>query len=235
TLDDVHLPNAPVTDIKINSPAGVLRASTFGRGVFELAAPSGPTVAINAENGLQFDKVCIGKSVDLTLQVLSVGTQPLRIDSVERILGSSEFTVLSNPGTPLTLPVGSSVSFTVRFTPTSQNPQKATIRVSTNDPGAPFYDLIAMGTSDNSLIVAPAMIDLRKACPSETRDRVLTIGNSGGCDLIVKSITSSSAEFKVIGVVPFPLVIPPGSTRDVSIQFMPMGATGPRMATMTIN
>src|SRR5262249_47470400 len=71
SVDDVHFPNAPVTDIKINSAAGVLRASTFGRGVFELAAPTGPTVAINAENGLQFDNACVGGSVDLTLQVLS--------------------------------------------------------------------------------------------------------------------------------------------------------------------
>src|SRR5262249_59115800 len=73
-------------------------------------------------------------------------------------------------------------------------------------------------------------------CPGGVNNKTLTIGNSGSCDLIVTGITSSSAEFKVIGVVPFPLVIPPGATRDVTIQFMPMGFTpNPmHMATLTI-
>ena len=30
-LDDIHLPNVLVTDLALNSQAGVLRASTFGR------------------------------------------------------------------------------------------------------------------------------------------------------------------------------------------------------------
>ena len=34
-LDDIHFPRVPVFDLKFNAAAGVLRAGTYGRGVFE--------------------------------------------------------------------------------------------------------------------------------------------------------------------------------------------------------
>jgi hypothetical protein len=54
-LDDQHLPNVPVTELVLNSQAKVLRAATFGRGVFELKAASGPVIAVSVENGATFN------------------------------------------------------------------------------------------------------------------------------------------------------------------------------------
>src|SRR5437660_314445 len=42
TLDARHFPNAIVTDLQLNPVARVLRASTFGRGVFEMRLRHGP-------------------------------------------------------------------------------------------------------------------------------------------------------------------------------------------------
>jgi hypothetical protein len=53
-LDDIHFPNAPVTDLVIGRGSGILRASTYGRGVFEFALPTGPVIAVNLENDFEF-------------------------------------------------------------------------------------------------------------------------------------------------------------------------------------
>ncbi len=235
-LDDQHLPNVPVTDLVINPQAKVLRAATFGRGVFELKTATGPVIAVNVENGGQFT-ACRGESVTGNIQVFNVGTTDLRVDSVQRLFGSGDFTVLALPSPPLNIGASSSVNFTVRFAPTAVGTQSATIRISSDDPASPFFDLIVTGTGEGARIVANDPITFDKTCPGQTNNKTLTIGNSGMCDLVVSSITSSSPEFKVVGVVPFPLVIPPGSTRDVTIQFMPMGFTVDpmQMATLTIN
>src|SRR5262249_17335129 len=140
-LDDLHLPNVPVTDLAINTQAGVLRAATFGRGVFNLAAANGSGISVNAQDGLQFGNVFLGTAKDLILQVFNVGTQNLVINSVQRLNGSTDFSVLPNPSTPVTISPNAEVDFTVRYTPSASGAQQATIRISSNDPGAPFFDL----------------------------------------------------------------------------------------------
>jgi hypothetical protein len=72
-LDDIHFPNAPVTDLVIGRGSGILRASTYGRGVFEFALPTGPVIAVNLENDFEFGTVC-EEPTHLTLQVFNVGT-----------------------------------------------------------------------------------------------------------------------------------------------------------------
>ena len=79
-LDDLHLPRAPVTDLVL-SQGGVLRAATYGRGVFEFRRPKGPAIAVNLEDGLDFGTVCEGRNYR-TLQVFNVGNTDLVITSV---------------------------------------------------------------------------------------------------------------------------------------------------------
>ena len=61
-------------------------------------------------------------------------------------MGSTGFSVLSSPGTPLVLAAGEEIDFTIRFTPTTPGTSEtATIRIVSNDPGAPVLDLAATG------------------------------------------------------------------------------------------
>jgi len=138
-LDPIHFPNSPVTDLQINQPAGVLRASTFGRGAFELSPATGPVISINAQNGLDFGTVCAGEAQRLTIQVFNVGTQDLVINSVQRLLGSARFSILANPATPVVISPDAEVDFTVEFDPTGATGSfSAQIRISSNDPGRPI-------------------------------------------------------------------------------------------------
>jgi hypothetical protein len=144
-VDDLHLPNAAVSDLEINTQAGVLRAATWGRGVFELAAPSGPVISVS-ETLLSFGATCAVTGADLSIHVSSIGSDNLIVSSVQRLAGSSSFTVLPTPQTPLTIAPAGAATFTVHYTPTVPGvAESAIIRISSNDPAVPFVDLVATG------------------------------------------------------------------------------------------
>jgi|GEM_PF-587404 len=193
-------------------------------------APASKLATVIADAG-DFGKVCVGSFKDLNLTLSNSGGCDLSVSNITS--SNPEFQTASVMSFPLTIHPGDSLQVPIRFQPSSFGPNKmADIQITSNDPASPKLVKVT-GTAPSATIVVPAMLDFGKACPGATSNRVLTIGNSGECELIVKSITSSSPEFKVVGIVPFPLVIPPGSTRDVMIQFMP-SSFGPKMATLTI-
>ena len=76
-LDDIHFPQAPVTDLIFALPSRSLRAATYGRGVFEFGPPSGPAIAVDLQDDLDFGTVCPGATEFLTLDVFNVGVADL--------------------------------------------------------------------------------------------------------------------------------------------------------------
>jgi protein involved in polysaccharide export with SLBB domain len=221
-LDDIHFPRVPVFDLAFNAKAGVLRAATYGRGVFEFVTPTGPSIAVSLQDGLAFGTVCSGPAY-LTLKIYNVGAADLIITSVERLFGSSDFTVLLTPATPLTISPGDEVDFTVRFTPSLVGvPEIATIRIISNDPTAPFVDVAATGLGGSG-VVATAIADsgyFGNVCVGSFVDKLLTINNSGTCPLSITDILAS-ADFIAPGVLSYPLLVSSGGSIDVVIRFQP--------------
>ena len=61
-------------------------------------------------------------------------------------MGSTSFSVLPAPSTPLVVRAGEHIDFTVEYNPTGAGVEEiATIRIISNDPNAPFVDLLATG------------------------------------------------------------------------------------------
>jgi len=234
-LDDIHFPRAPVTDLVLSRQGGILRAATYGRGVFEFRRPDWPSIAVNLENGLSFGTVCDGPEY-LTLQIFNVGTKDLVITSVQRLMGSSGISVLPSPGTPLALAPGEEIDFTVRFMPTTPGtPEIATIRIISNDPGAPIVDLAAggMGGLPSLEVAVPDDRHFGNVCLGSFVDRELILNNRGPCSLRITNVTSSSPDFIPPSVSFFPLVVAAGNSIELPIRFQPhhLGAAA---ATLTI-
>jgi len=142
-LDDIHFPRVPVLDLELRN--GLLRAGTYGRGAFAFVNPTGPAIAVNQEHNLAFGTVRQGPQY-LTLQIFNVGVQDLVIESAQRLIGSSSFSVLPTPSTPLVVAAGEHIDFTVEYRPTGAGVEEtATIRIISNDPTAPFVELSATG------------------------------------------------------------------------------------------
>lgn len=222
-LDDLHFPRAPVTDLVIGRGSRILRAATYGRGVFEFVRPDWPSIAVNPEAGLKFGTTCDGESY-LTLQVYNVGTSDLVINSVQRLMGSTSFAALPNPGTPLVVQSGEDITFTVSFSPTTPGiPEAATIRIVSNDPNAPIVDLLATGLGGTPALemVLADQGDFGHVCQGEFVDRDLVLNNRGPCQLEIQLITSSSTVFEVPGVINYPLVVAAGGSITVPIRFRP--------------
>jgi hypothetical protein len=231
-LDDIHFPRAPVFELVLHN--GELRAATFGRGVFSFVKPAGPAIAVGLEHDLAFGTVCRGPQY-LTIEISNVGGADLVIISVQRLMGSSDFTVLSTPATPLVLQAGEDIEFTVTYAPTvSGVPEAATIRIISNDPTAPNVDLLVTGQRGVPKLVTAIADhgDLGNACLGSFAETELTINNAGACALTVFSITSSSAEF-IAPTLTSNLVVSPEGSVDVVIRFQP-SSFGAKTGTITV-
>ncbi len=240
-LDDIHFPDAPVFDLVFRE--GELRAATFGRGAFSFVKPTGPVIAVDLEENLAFGLVCKGSMHYLAIQVFNVGTTDLVITSVQRLMGSTGFTVLANPGTPLSLAAGEHIEFTVAYSPSGASPpERATIRIITNDPNAPVVDLMATGLQqpDGSAILGTGIVataiansgSFGNVCLGSFVDELLTINNSGTCPLQISDIRGS-ANFLAPSVSSYPLLIDSGDSIDVVIRFQP-STHGTLSGTITI-
>lgn len=231
-LDDIHFPGAPVFDLAYHN--GELRAATFGRGVFSFVKPLGPSIALNLEDGLAFGTVCKGPQY-LTLTVYNVGAQDLVVTSVQRLMGSTDFTVLANPATPLVVQPGEDIEFTVEYSPTVVGVLEiATIRIISNDPTAPFVDLAATGTVGTPRLVT-SIVDngfIGNVCLGSFAEAELTINNSGTCPLTVFAITSTSPQF-LAPQISAPLLLGSGESTEVTIRFQPV-SFGAKAATITL-
>jgi HYDIN/CFA65/VesB-like, Ig-like domain len=166
-----------------------------------------------------------------------VGTDDLYVNSVDRLFGSDHFTVLPNPSAPLIISPNSEVDFTVQYVPGSTpGDESAQIRIASNDPGAPYFDLMATATTG---IPAMATIiadsgEFGDVCMGSFKDLDLTLNNSGGCDLRISNISSSSTQFQAPGTLSYPLAVAPGTSLPVPIRLAPT-TTGPKSADITIS
>jgi hypothetical protein len=234
-LDDIHFPRAPVTDLVLAPQSQMLRASTYGRGVFEFRRPTGPVIAIDLERNLDFGTVCSAPAY-LALHVFNVGVSDLAITSVQRLMGSAGFRVLPSPGLPLVLAAGEEIEFTIGFNPTTPGSvEVATIRINSTDPNAPTVDVLATGTGGvPALAVAIAdQGNFGKVCVGSFVDRELVLNNRGACPLRISGINSSSTEFIAPGVFTYPLLVGPGDSVALPIRFQP-ASFGAKSATLTV-
>jgi len=235
-LDDIHMPRVPVVDLVLHPQSGILRAATYGRGVFQFIQPTGPAIAVNLENFLFFVDVCAGPAF-LTLQIFNVGAADLVISSVQRLMGSPGIFVLPMPGTPVVIRPGEELDFTVAFVPTTPGTAElAIIRISSNDPAAPVVDLLAFGSAGLPTLetVIAENGNFGDVCVGSFADEELVINNRGPCPLSISGISSSSAEFAVPTVTTYPLVVSARGNIEVPLRFRPT-SLGPKSATITIN
>ena len=135
----------------------------------------------------------------LTITVYNVGIADLVISNVQVLFGSSDFAVLPTPATPVTVDPGDEITFTVSFTPSVAGvSETAIIRITSNDPAAPFVDVKATGSKGTGQLVT-AIADagaFGSVCLGGFADEPLVLNNSGHCPLSIFAITSTTGEFR---------------------------------------
>ena len=173
-----------------------------------------PVIGVSATS-LLFGTLCPGDTKDLVLEVFNTGTADLHVSSITRVSGSPQFALVPGPPIPTTIPPGSHVRYTIRFTPVLPSGSiTATFRIASDDPVTPTLDVQTTGSVGGisidvppALAFPPTVIQSVGACVSP---KPFPISNTGQCGLTIKSITVSGAaagDYTLIGLPSFPIIL----------------------------
>lgn len=160
------------------------------------------------------------------------------IDSIS-ISGSTDFTLLvpADPLTPRPMPPGALLPFTISFTPSASGLRTAQLNIYFD--GSPDsvrrIDLLGAGSS-LPIEYGPAknmiQIDFGNLRPGSVHDSSFTATNISGAPLTIDEIASANPEMRVMSPIGFPLVMSPRVPITIQVRFAPVGALGPRSASI---
>jgi hypothetical protein len=231
------LPNVDARKLVIDEEANppVLKVGTYGRSAFQLTAASGPLLAVNGDLG--FGNVAVGKSATRSVEMFNVGSEPLVINGFSRSAGSGEFTVSSGPATPVTIPPGGHVNFTVRFTPVSRGDKTATFRINSNDRFEPTKELPASGTGVTGEVAVSGDLVFGTVARGTTATREVTVQNAGEGTLTVSGVSFTGGSDPAFSLSPnpgTPQTVQPGGSVIYTVRFSPPAGSGPGTRTGTL-
>jgi hypothetical protein len=220
-------------DANANSP--VLRIGTYGRSTFELTSATSQLLSVNAD--LAFGTVSVNTSATRVVQLFNTGSSTLHISGFDRVDGSSDFSVSSGAGTPVTLAPGEELDYTVRFRPTSTGNKMATFQVNSDDPYTPQFQIPASGTGATGHIAVSGSLDFGTVARGTSATRDLTVQNTGAGVLNVSNVAlrlTSDAAYSILGNPGSPQVVQPGDSIIYTVKFAPPATSGPGTRTGTV-
>jgi hypothetical protein len=213
-----------------------IQPPSVGISVLFSASLVGDVPQIQVPGSVSLADTCVGSSSTATMNVCNTGKANLEI-APAITSSNSQFSVTTpSAGYPVVISPDFCFPFQVRFTPTSTGSKTANLTIQSNDPST--NPLIVQATALASQQTISTFIadsgDFGNVCVGSFKDLDLTINNSGGCNLLISSITSSSTEFKTAQTINFPIVVQGGTSVHVPIRLQPT-TTGPKSANITIS
>ena len=172
-------------------------------------------------SSLNFGSVPIGSSKTLSDTISNNTSSSVTISSIHGMGSGFQVTGFA---APVTLAAGQAASFTVRFQPTA--PGDPTVTISFDGPNAqPYASLSASATAVTLGVLSPSPspVAFGNTTVGGHQTTTVTLSNSGGTDLIIKSATMSGAGFSMSNLA-LPLTLNPGSSTSETITFAPTGA-----------
>lgn len=218
------------------SPPGITPASTDIDVFFFSKVVSAPQIQVPGP--ISFGDICVGSTGTQTLSVCNTGKTDLEINSITS--SNSEFAVTTpSSGYPVVISPDFCFPFQVTFTPSSTGNKTTTLTINSNDSVNPAVQVQANGAGTRQAIdtLIPNSGDYGLVCVGSFKDQNLTINNSGGCDLVINSVTSIGADasqFVVAGDNIYPITVAPGTSVQIPIRFQPT-SIGNKSATIRVN
>lgn len=154
----------------------------------------------------------------VTVPLRNDGDAALRVEAVELVDGPfrAQTQVLAADAVGATLAPGDSTTIAVRITP-QHGEFRSAIRVHTNDPVHPSYDVELLARGGAGRIDA-AVVDLGAVPVRGRQQRDLVLTNTGDLDVRVGRIASGTRQ---LIVTPRWIVVPAGDSRTLCLDFLP--------------
>lgn len=181
----------------------------------------------------------LGATLRLAVRVRNTGSSDGQIAGITAV--GAGFQVTDLPFLPLILAPGSSVFFTLTFTPTQAGRVVGRMRI-----GNETFELVAtglgprlsfsVGSGATEALIAPNGAVNFPTIPIGQRTSFnFTISNSGTTPAVFTSIgTPSNGEFTLVGLPPFPRTLAAGEKLTFEVYFQP-SALGPNTSTLHID
>ena len=238
------LPNAPIVTLEAgaNLPTGdgrvgMLRAGTYGRGVWQTplltaAAPSRPALTLSSTSLTFAAQQVATLSAAQTVTVTSTGNAPVTFTT---LIVSGDFTETDNC-VGQTLAVGSSCSVQVVFAPTATGARSGLLTIYANIPGGQAtVALNGTGTTAATIVLTPLALSFPATIVNQTApSQNITVSNTGGATatLTAPVVGGNTSDFAIYANT-CGATLPPDTGCTLTITFTPT-ASGTRSATLAI-
>lgn len=181
---------------------------------------------------INFGIVQSGRATTQGFRITNTGTDRCLINDIEIAVGSDPvFGLLNGVETGIFLEPGDTKSVVLTYNPDNQGVDMGELTFYISDPTNPNITIPLHGTgSDSALLISPNEVDFGViGVDCSTRDRVITVFNTGGNNITVTRIerpTGVSSEFEVDNLpngIPSPpaggAVIVPGQSIDFVVRY----------------
>jgi len=175
---------------------------------------------------LNFGTVNIGTNAIASLVISNSGSATCTVDAVTLVTTSTSF-VVTVPAPSFEVAPGTSQVISVTYTPTTtnNNPQTGTLEIGSSGPN-PLTLVSVSGSSSlpqSSAGFAPTNTDFGAVALGTNRTETITITNTGVTNLTITAlIISTNSVFTNITSATPPIVIPPGGSTNVVVDFAPV-------------
>jgi Abnormal spindle-like microcephaly-assoc'd, ASPM-SPD-2-Hydin len=179
-----------------------------------------------APNTVQFGHVNVGSSVSMPIKMTNTGNAPV-VFSGERYFSSPSLT-MTGFKLPVTIAVGQSLTFTVKFAPTVAGGDSGSIAFLSN---AANNDVVlwmngsGIGASGAGAKVSavPASASFGSVAVGTTNSQTIQLKNAGTSALSISAITATGTGFSASGLK-LPLSLAVGTTANLTLAFAPKSA-----------
>ncbi len=235
------LPNSPVTQLRAGDRlptgdgyVGMLRASTFGRGIWQIpmlaAVPVAAPALTASTTSLDFGTQQVGtQSAAQTIMLTSSGNSPALVSSVTVPKGFVE----TDTCVGQTLAVGAQCSLQISFAPVATGSAAGPLTIFANVAGGQLtVALIGNGTAPASIVLTPSSLQFPATVVQQTSaSQNISIANTGGVAATLQTPTISG-DFSITAST-CGATLAPQTACAVSVRFTPTDK-GTRSGTLTL-
>ncbi|HTQ97625.1 MAG TPA: choice-of-anchor D domain-containing protein, partial [Candidatus Acidoferrum sp.] len=185
-----------------------------------------PVTASGASAGLaisptsfNFGSVVDGQTKSQAITVTNTGTAALTIAELDASGGA--FSV-SGLATPVSIPAGSTATFSVLFAPSTAGAQTGTVSISSNAPNSPnVLALSGTGTAASvTLSTSPNSLTFTGITAGSSSSKTVSLVNSGNTSLTISQVSVNAKDFAVSGMTT-PVTLAAGQSTPMSVTFSP--------------
>jgi hypothetical protein len=207
--------------LAITSDTNSLNISLSGTGATPGSLSANPTT-------LSFGNIAVGSNASKSETVTNTGGATVSI-SQANVTGSGYS--MSGLTLPMTLAASQSVTFTVKFAPSSAGTVNGSLSLVSNASNSPLsISLSGTGTTPGQLAASPTTLSFGSLTVGSSSALTGTLSASGA-SVTVSSASSNSGEFTLSGIT-LPTTLTAGQSVGFKVTFKPQ-ATGTATATLT--